>query len=57
MPEITDLAVRKRAFQLADRDGYVWLAAQSYETIHHQPVVDDEQRRQYMERARAELKG
>jgi len=55
MLEITDLAVRSRAFQLADRDGYIWLPTQHHEKIKYQPVLDDEHRQQYLERARAEL--
>ena len=55
MPAISDSAVRMRAFQLADRDGYIWEPSPCDEELEYQPALDDEQRHQYFEWARADL--
>lgn len=59
MAKIDETAVLARAKELAERDGYPW-TLEFGPTIPRgkiavQPYLSDELRRQYVERARAEL--
>jgi hypothetical protein len=57
---VGETAIRRRAFELAEQEGYAWQLeyrqpAGRYEQIKMCPVLDDEGRQRYLDRARAEL--